>query len=331
MLSDTQVKEGRSLLSRGLQILSLMDELGRMPESKLFTEFQGFSTSIYIFDKDYVDLHNLISVLATDPRADPLFTVQHRDQLMMAMREVIRLFHNYVAASLSLIDHTRRLYVKLYAGTGKFTDYETRKNAEFAHDPLSQFIGCLRRYCQHYRAPNLNVTTSWESGDARPTRTFRLLREDLEAFDGWSATARKYLVTAGNEIDILRVTTEYRDKIISFYTWFQARQQEIHREDIERYREQERKLFLLILEDKLENAFAKSEQGIPHRKDEIFASVFTSKEFEEIERIPRDSQERPSRAIELLEQRFFLIPQEMKEQIISLYRLPDILGSAGEK
>ena len=66
-------------------------------------------------------------------------------------------------------------------------------------------------------------------------------------------------------------------------------------------------------------SFAESSQGIPHLKDEIFTLIFTSNEFDELERIPRDSIQRPERAIELLEQGHFSVPEEIKQKIFQLY------------
>ena len=308
-----------------------MDELGKMPEYALFTQLQGFSVSIYTFDKNFQDLVKLLKFLANDPRAEPLLWLRNRDQLMLAMRDIIRLTHNFVAAALSLIDHTRRLHTKLYADTGQFPDYQSRVNSEFAHDPLSQFVKCLRQYCQHYKAPNLDVTTSWKQGNQKPTRTFNLLRADLESFDGWSATARKYLDAVAENVDVLEIAAEYTEKVMAFYEWFQSRQEEIHVDELRRFREKESQLLFLMLEDKIDMSFAQSRQGVPHRKDDIFTSIFTSREFGELEKIPRDSPNRPLRAIELLEQRFFPISEETKQKIIRLYELPDILPKQDDK
>jgi hypothetical protein len=312
-------------MSRGIQILGLMDELGKMPEYTLFMQLQGFSTSIYTFDKNFQDLIKLLNFLADDPRAEPLFWLRNRDQLMLVMQDIIRLIHNFVAAALSLIDHTRRLYNKLYPDTGQFLDYESKISSEFAHDPLSQFVKCLRQYCQHYKAPNLDVTTSWKQGDEKPTMTFNLLKVDLESFDGWSVTAKKYLDGVTEKVNILEVAVKYREKVIAFYEWFQSRQGEIHAGELRYFREKESQLLSLMLEDKIDMSFAQSRQGIPHQKDDVFTSIFTSPEFDELEKIPRDSPNRPLRAIELLEQRLFPISQEMKQNIIRLYELPDIL------
>lgn len=318
-------------MNRGIKILQLMDELRQMPEYALIVELQGFSASIYTFDRNYQELGKLMDFLANNPKAEPLHWLRNRDQLMAAMRDVIRLLHNYVAASISLIDHTRRLYKRLYSKSGNFSDYQPRVNSEFAQDPLSQFVKCLRQYCQHYKAPNLDITTSWNQGDEKVTRSFNLLKEDLESFDGWSATAHKYLEQVNEKVDILQISKLYREKVIGFYIWFQKRQEEIHAEELERFKKKESELLSLTLEDKIDMSFAESRQGLPHKKDEIFTSIFTSREFDEIEAIPRNSPARALRAIEILEERFFRINEQIKARIIELYALPDITAQVNEQ
>ena len=198
--------------------------------------------------------------------------------------------------------------------------FAARVDHDFAHDPLAQFVKCLRQYCLHYKAPDLDMTVSWQQGDARPVRTVSLLVEDLRTFDEWTAPAKKHLDSIDEKVEILTIATAYRDKVIAFYQWFQSRQAEIHKEEIERFRAKERELLLLMLEDKIDQYYAEVKQGLPHNKDDIFLSIFTSKEFAELQGIPIDSPQRPARALELLEERFFQVPEETKERIIRLYQ-----------
>ncbi len=150
-MSEGSVCSGNSdeTMSRGHRIQQLMHELQHMPEYQFHTEMEDFWISVYIFEQNYKELREVIGFLESDPRADSLFTMKNRDKLNARGREVIRRLHNFVAAAMSLIDHTRRLYDKLYAGNNSFPDYKDRVERDFASDPLSQFVKCLRQYCQH--------------------------------------------------------------------------------------------------------------------------------------------------------------------------------------
>ena len=306
-------------MSRGKRIVMLMQELQRMPEYELIASLRGFNISIYTFDKNYSALRKLIEFLANDPKAEPLFWVRNRDKLQNVMREIIRLLHNHVASALSLLDHTRRLHRKLYSEGEKFNDYQVRIDKEFARDPLAQFVKGLRKYCQHYKSPDLAITTSWQKGDESATRTVGLFKEDLLTFDGWSAAAKKYLEAVEEKVDVLEVATAYRDKLLGFYEWFRSRQLDIHSEELKAFRDKETELLILTLEDRLESAFRHRNHEIPHERDEIFLSIFSSSEFAELEKIPIESIERPRRAIQLLEQGF-PVPDHVKQQIYRWYK-----------
>jgi hypothetical protein len=312
---------------RQFQKIKLMQELAAMPEYELYKELEGLSTSVYILDGNFSDLRRQIHYLTTDPKTESLFFVRNRDKLNWALRDVIRLIHNYVAASLSLIDHTRRLYDKLYANTGKFDDYQMKIQTEFAQDPLAQFVKGLRQHFQHYKAPNLGIN-SFQNKAGKIIKTIDLYKSDLLLFDSWGAVAKAYLEKVHDQVNVITLMTKYQSKVSRFYLWFQTRQEEIHKDEFERLKSKDDEFHRLLLEDSIDMGFAKSVQGIPHRTDDIFLSIFRSAQFDELEKIPRDSPQRPLCAIELLEKHFFQIPQETKERILALYKLPDILPSS---
>jgi hypothetical protein len=57
-----------------------------------------------------------------------------------------------------------------------------------------------------------------------------------------------------------------------------------------------------------------------YEKTDIFLSIFSLREYEERIVIPEGSVEQGVRAIELLEQRYFAISEEVKQKIILLYQ-----------
>lgn len=171
----------------------------------------------------------------------------------------------------------------------------------------------------------------WEAGDEKPRKTINLLKENLILFDGWSSYSKKFLGDFEDQINLYEIVSSYWKKVMKFYQWFQKRQEQIHRVDLRKLRQKEVELFRLTLEDDIDMSFAFSKTKIPHRKDHIFARLFTSPEFDEIEKINRNSPERPLRAIEILEENYFTISEQLKERIIKLYSLPDILPDLPEK
>ena len=310
-------------MSRGKRIVALMQEIQDSSEYELFTSLRGFKTSIFIFDKNFVDLSIWVNKSTNDPKYQHLHDLRNRDQLYDVMAHIIRMIHNFAAASFSLIDHTRRLYGKLYQTAGEFEDYQPRIETEFINDPLSQFVKGLRQYCQHYKSPDLQISTSWQQGDEKVTKIIELLKDDLIAFGRWNATAKTYLDGLDEKINILEVAQTYHTKVLGFYEWFQSRQMEIHEAELNAIQEKDNELSTLKLESKIEAAFNQKEMDLPHERDEIFLSIFSSREFDELEDCPIDSPERAERAIGLLEIHM-PVSDSLKEQIRKWY---DEIGS----
>jgi hypothetical protein len=301
-----------------------MHELRGMPEYNLYINLQELNNSIYIFDRNFEELRKLLVFLTADERASELHWLENRDKLQALGMEVTRFLHNFVAAAKSLVDHTRRLYKKLYADNKKFPDYQNRVNKDFAHDPLSQFVQDLRRYFQHRKTPGLAFVSSLKSPTENLTRTIELPREEIEEFNDWSSLAKEYLNTIEGGVDILTVVTTYRNKVLKFYEWFQFRQREIHSVEIKRFRDKEANLLLLMLDEKIDGYLAN-----PNRMNKeieevflhIFLHIFSSKEFAELRNLPDNSVERASRAVQLLEEHFS-IPDELSDKIFRLYSIP---------
>jgi len=307
-----------------IDLLGLRQEIMNMPEFHARQKLRGLELSLYTFDHNYGELRNLIVLLSNDPSTEPLMYQRNRDQLHAVLREILRLLHNFVAATMSLVEHTRNLYKEMYRPRGLFRDYQDRVKRDFAHDPLCQFVQDLRNFLLHYRVPQISFSVHIEHADANKLQEHRLvclLKDDLRGWNGWTALAKKYLHDTVEEISLLDVIEGYRSRVIQFYQWFLARHLEIDAQDIERLEEKERVLFLAWLVEDIKFWYAQRDQGLPADKNEVFIQIFRSNEFAELDKTPPDSDARASRAIELLQEHFD-VPEEIRDMIVRLYREP---------
>ena len=213
----------------------LKKELAAMPDMKLRPQDEFFKLSNYIFDTNYTEFKKLLDFFINDPKSETLALSANRDRLNEIQMDILRQLHNFVAASLTLIGHTRNLYQELYRDSGKFVDYPKRIRAEFETDSLSQFVKGLSKYLQNNSSPEIFVEESFsQNAYEKPTPKKRVLiyTSDLIAFEGWSRTAKKYLNKPA--IDLLELADSYRAKVLDFQRWFIDRQNEIQREQPER-------------------------------------------------------------------------------------------------
>lgn len=213
----------------------LNEELAARPDMKLRQQGESIKLSNYIFDTNYSELKTLLDFYINDSKPETLAFSSDRDGLYVIQLDILRQLHNFVAASLNLIDHTRNLYQELYRDSGKFTDYPKKIRKEFVTDPLSQFAQGLSKYLQHNSPPEIVVEESFsQNAYEKPTPKKRVLiyTSDLVAFDGWNRMANKYMNKPA--IDLLEMADSYRIKVFDFQRWFMDRQDEIQVEQLER-------------------------------------------------------------------------------------------------
>ncbi len=87
--------EARSEKSVG----ELMEEILAMPEYHLYQELLGLNDSKYIFERNYDELHVLVSFLISDPRGHEMIATGHQESLRQIQLDITRRLHNFVASA----------------------------------------------------------------------------------------------------------------------------------------------------------------------------------------------------------------------------------------
>lgn len=191
-----------------------------------------FRFSRAVFQRNYDELLTFLDYFCAPPVAFSYSPVDQKWLWNEGMQEIIKLLHNFVAAALSLVDHTRVLYRQLYEPCGEIPEYQEKVTASFVEEPLVQFVIKLRQMAQHYRLPSLENQTSMSAIKDGVVGTvairLRLKTDDLRQFDGWNAAANQFLDASGAHIDLRTVITGYFSKVSEFYEWFDHRQRQVH-------------------------------------------------------------------------------------------------------
>jgi hypothetical protein len=69
-------------LSKGRRIVELGNEIEQLLGFKLYhQDLKGLDISLYIFNRNYTDLRNIITFITTDPRGAIFYTVENRYKL----------------------------------------------------------------------------------------------------------------------------------------------------------------------------------------------------------------------------------------------------------
>jgi len=309
-------------MADGKDILQMMRELEELPGHKLEKNLRELEFSVFTLDGNYRDFRQVVESISSHPRAHELLYVHNRDQLSEYLMHVGRLLHNFVAAVQSLVDHTNNLYDRLNVGPNKlgieprpFPAYKERIAAEFAENPLYQFVKYLRHYCQHYRLPAVGLRFSLVPSTGSETKTIHLSKTALLDYHKWSAGAKSFLSQQPEEINILEIVTKYRDKVIAFYDWFLRSEREIFGQEIDLFMAKQAEMFGLQLEMRVNAYLAGTD---PFKKEDVFLNLFNSHDFDELERTQPNSPERAAKALSLVE-RYFPISDELKNKIKTLF------------
>ena len=158
---------------------------------------------------------------------------------LQAHMEVMRHFHNFLAAAKSLIDHTRLFVEEYYSTTPIKQAYEQKVLADLAQDPLIRFVQDLRNFMLHRALPPgsimLNARRLDDTGRSEITTAVDLDRAGLLKWKGWTEPSRKYLNQSPDQINISEICTPYGQAVVAFYEWFDGKLRKHHQDDIEEY------------------------------------------------------------------------------------------------
>ena len=139
--------------------------------------------------------------------------------------------HNMLASAVSLVDHTRRLQAR-YEGTDFYVEF-TRRNDDVRTADGSVFLRNLRNYLLHYGVLGFVHHISFPSGDSPLVSEVRLNCENLQHWDGWTAPAKVYMVTAGETVHLTSTVQTYVGSMNDLYNWVFDQFEGLHGDDID--------------------------------------------------------------------------------------------------
>jgi hypothetical protein len=224
------------------ELLALKDGLRRLPGWKPAAEIRALDRSRRLFDGNVKELQRFLGEHSEPPRVLELWAMNNRKNFDLFLEEVDRLLHNFVAAALSLRDHSLRVRGKLLPASDAdqlAQEYEARSVAAF-DEPLPRFVLDLRQFSQHRRLP---ITSGHASGrrvgevdDASARFEFEsrivLHPSDLLQWKKWKPASCSFIDSAGDDIAVEEVVSEYATVVDSFHAWFREALLTRHRESL---------------------------------------------------------------------------------------------------
>lgn len=208
------------------ELRELESQLEQCKGYQITKKMELLSVSTTIFYGNANELLKAINTLS-QPTAILLFSVENREELKVSLKNVIRLFHNYIASVKSLIDHTRLCVRKEYGTKDFWNEYNSKIGEIFKDSPISNFIQQLRNYILHKQASIIYVSES-QSSIALDV----LINKKIICSSGmWNNQSRKFMSSIEGDIKLIDIVNDYTTLVANFYKWFNERQLEIHKKE----------------------------------------------------------------------------------------------------
>jgi hypothetical protein len=203
-------------------LLARKAALRGLPGWRVRAELLALERSLRVFTGNADELMTFLGNHQEPPAVLQLWAVNNREGFDRFLDEIDRMLHNFVAAAMSLKDHSTRVRRKLLAGHPADTlaaEHEQRIIETFGTAPLSQFVKQLRNYTTHRKLPIVTGHLSAVAGESFESRIV-LHPSDLLGWRKWGSAARRYLEDAGDEIVVDDLVATYSEVVGSFHNWF---------------------------------------------------------------------------------------------------------------
>jgi hypothetical protein len=248
--------------------------------------------SYFIFDANYLNLGHVLDEFEQPTVFLKLWEERTRDRFDLFIDDVIRLFHNYLAGALTLLDHMDTLRDALYGDEGFSEEYQARWEERIGGPALHHFMEDLLVYMLHQGLPFALAELNFGrmGSGVEVDSAIRLDVDRLKDWEHWSEKGREYLGALSGKAKLHGLVKEYADTVAGFYQWFVLRQSELHRDSLERLEELEEKRReqwqkMRRIEDFLETAESTATEA---RKDRERLSKELERERERAERLEAD-------------------------------------------
>ncbi|MCE1169661.1 MAG: hypothetical protein LWX70_16400 [Sphingobacteriia bacterium] len=205
---------------------------------KFLNQTHARSFSYNIFKMNALEAQEAIDKVSHPDCGLQLMSQDNQEEGQQAHRELSRLLHNFVAASKTLVDHTRVFIKEKYENTCISSEYQNQINQTFVNSPVSKFVHDLRNYMLHKGLPNSHMYIEFTQDPTKPENGdelksgFRLDTKSLLKWENWHQLAKEYIKDAGEYIDLNEVITDYCALVERFYLWLDDRLNKYHQNDI---------------------------------------------------------------------------------------------------
>lgn len=194
---------------------------------------KSHSFSFNIFAGNYRELKEGLAIIENPEVGFKLMSSSNKKEKVQAHREINRLFHNYLAAAKTLIDHTRVFIEENYSNTTIEENYKSKIMDGFANDPLARFVQDLRNFMLHNGLPHSQMSISYVKDAPSIESSVRLETEKLKEWRRWTKPSRQFLNEQDGNLRLTELITPYSEKVLELYNWLESELYAFHEQDLQ--------------------------------------------------------------------------------------------------
>ncbi len=223
----------------GMELQELDNQIEASEGYRFYNRMNLLEKSYFIFEVNHLNLKHILDEFEQPMVFLKLWEEKNRDRFDLFINDIIRLFHNYLAGTRTLLDHIRTLQGDTFRGIDFSDEYQARWDQQFGGSSLTQFVEDLLVYMLHKGVPFALAELSFGrlGSDVEVDSAIRLDTSKLGEWDGWLEKGREYLNTLDDKVRLDDLVKEHAANAAAFYQWFVARQSELHQEAAEELEE----------------------------------------------------------------------------------------------
>lgn len=217
-------------------INEIISELENSDQSRVASLVYAIDSSIRILRSNYSELSNHINNYQNLNINKSFININFSNKLELQnfLNETQRLIHNYVTSTQSLIDHQRKQQRSLAKIKDSFNEYQAEIDKQFVHDPLSNFIGQLRDYYNHYGIATISANKVFDGITNELSVKLVISLESIKKTSfNWNHCSKSYLNQSDSQEELSKLFEDYHLKVLAFQKWYKNRLEDIFLAEIE--------------------------------------------------------------------------------------------------
>ena len=188
--------------------------IDKTPGGKIWNDLKGLDDTVWIFYTSISELIDEICIFGERSKAPEFWSLSNEKTAEHYTREVKRKLYYCTSSLMTLVDIARNLD-KRHNVKGP----ETKRAEIFTTTGLHDFLQDLRNFNTHWRIAEANWSINYDMENGTRTSHFQISKEDLLAWSGWKANAKKYIQELDGSVDLYEILTKYRKQAQEYYTW----------------------------------------------------------------------------------------------------------------